>query len=147
MHSKLKVVNVEAAIYKEGKWLFVKRSKRESHQGGSLSFVGGKVEEDGNLAIVLEKTLMREIKEEVNIEVVDNLLYLTSSHFITNDGDSVVDIVFLCEYKSGEPNVTNIDEVSEIHWLTYDEALNNKLVMSWTKNYLELAHKTLNASS
>lgn len=40
------IVNVEGAIYKNEKWLLIRRSKKEEHAGGLLSLVGGKVELD-----------------------------------------------------------------------------------------------------
>ncbi|MHA2156748.1 MAG: hypothetical protein ACXABU_15495 [Candidatus Hodarchaeales archaeon] len=38
------IVNVEAAIFKEEKWLLIERSEKEEYGGGLLSFVGGKVD-------------------------------------------------------------------------------------------------------
>lgn len=40
------ILNVEGAIYKNEKWLLIRRSKKEEHAGGLLSLVGGKVELD-----------------------------------------------------------------------------------------------------
>lgn len=39
------IVKVEEAIYKDDKWLLIRRSEKEEHAGG-LSLVGGKVEKD-----------------------------------------------------------------------------------------------------
>ncbi len=44
MNSVLYIINVEAAIYKNDKWLIIKRSEKEKHAAGLLSMVGGKVE-------------------------------------------------------------------------------------------------------
>ena len=38
------IVNVEAAIIKGDQYLMITRSKQESHAGGTLSMVGGKVD-------------------------------------------------------------------------------------------------------
>lgn len=62
---------------------------------------------------ILEETLKREITEEVDVEV-SNLRYVNSSLFETDTGLSVVDIVFLCEYQSGEPYAKCIDEVNDV---------------------------------
>ena len=35
------IVNVEGAIYKDEKWLLIRRSEKEEHAGGALSLVGG----------------------------------------------------------------------------------------------------------
>ncbi|HSU80384.1 MAG TPA: NUDIX domain-containing protein, partial [Candidatus Angelobacter sp.] len=63
------VVNVEGAIHLDGKWLLILRSEKEEHAGGGLSLVGGKCEIEGNSSDILERTLHREIFEEVGIEV------------------------------------------------------------------------------
>lgn len=36
------IVNVEAAICKEDKWLVITRSTKEEHAGGTLALVGAK---------------------------------------------------------------------------------------------------------
>ena len=69
------IVNVEAAIYNDDKWLVVKRSELEEHAPGTLALVGGKVEVASGGDDVLEDTLRREVKEEVGIEV-DAMDYL-----------------------------------------------------------------------
>src|SRR5690606_41716342 len=96
------IVNVEAAIRNNEKWLIIERSKKEEHAGGLLSLVGGKVELEGNSKDILERTLIREIYEEVGVEVKDELIYVHSTSFITDKGENVVDVVFLCEYDAGE---------------------------------------------
>jgi 8-oxo-dGTP diphosphatase len=73
--STLFVVNVEAAIYKDDRWLVIRRSLKESHAAGMVSLVGGKVEHEGNQSDILERTLRREIVEEVGIEVSDGRLF------------------------------------------------------------------------
>ena len=38
------IINTGAVIFKEGRYLIIKRSEKEEHAGGLLSLVGGKVE-------------------------------------------------------------------------------------------------------
>ena len=59
------IVNIEGAIYKDGKWLIVRRSDKEDHAPGTLALVGGKVDQEGNTTDILERTLIREVEEEV----------------------------------------------------------------------------------
>lgn len=59
------IVNVEGAIYKNEKWLLIRRSTKEEYAGGLISLVGGKVEKEGITSNILEETLKREITEEV----------------------------------------------------------------------------------
>lgn len=70
------IVIVEGAIYKDDKWLIIEQSKKEEHAGGLLSLVGGKVEQEGNSSEILERTVKREIYEEVNVIVKDQLTYV-----------------------------------------------------------------------
>ncbi|MFC5464186.1 NUDIX hydrolase [Lederbergia graminis] len=119
------IVNVEAAIRNNEKWLIIERSKKEEHAGGLLSLVGGKVELEGNSKDILERTLIREIYEEVGVEVRDELIYVHSTSFITDKGENVVDVVFLCEYDSGEVFPKSSNEVENVHWLTVEEMQQN----------------------
>lgn len=139
MNYKLYVVNVEAAIYKEDKWLIIKRSEKEEHGPGLMSLVGGKVETDVVQDGILEVTLRREIREEVGIEVSDSIHYLESKTFPLADGQLVVDIVFVCKYKSGEARVVDSNEVGEIYWMTCEELLQDERALSWLKESLKKA--------
>lgn len=134
------IVNVEGAIYKNEKWLLIKRSEKEEHAGGSLSLVGGKVEKEGNSTDVLERTLRREIAEEVGVEV-SNLRYVNSSSFVTETGISVVDIVFLCDHKSGEAFAKSPDEVDSVFWMTTKQILENSTIPIYLKENIKLADK------
>lgn len=137
------IVNVEGAIYKNEKWLLIRRSEKEEHAGGLLSLVGGKVEKEGTSTDILEKTLKREITEEVGIEV-SNLRYVNSSSFVTDSGLNVVDIVFLCDHESGEPFAKSPDEVDDVIWMTTQQILNNSNLPVYLKENIKLAEKLLN---
>lgn len=137
------IVNVEGAIYKNKKWLLIRRSEKEEHAGGSLSLVGGKVEKEGTSSDILEKTLIREIAEEVGIEV-SNLRYVNSSSFVTDSGINVVDIVFLCDHESGEAFAKSPDEVDDVIWMTTQQILNNSNLPIYLKENIKLAEKLVN---
>ncbi|MEK4715110.1 MULTISPECIES: NUDIX hydrolase [Sporosarcina] len=137
------IVNVEGAIYKNKKWLLIRRSEKEEHAGGSLSLVGGKVEKEGTSSDILEKTLIREIAEEVGIEV-SNLRYVNSSSFVTDSGINVVDIVFLCDHESGEAFAKSPDEVDDVIWMTTQQILNNSNLPIYLKGNIKLAEKLVN---
>lgn len=133
------IVNVEAAIYKNDKWLIIKRSENEEHAPGLLSNVGGKVETKATQNNILEKTLIREILEEVDIQVSKPLHYLESKSFISDKGQIVIDIVFLCRYKSGKAKCMSKHEVSEVYWMSSKEILENKSSQTWLKESIEKA--------
>ncbi|WP_054704471.1 NUDIX domain-containing protein [Bacillus sp. JCM 19041] len=137
------IVNVEAAIYNEGnKWLVIKRSEKEEHAPGELSLVGGKVDATSGYAIdVLEKTVIREVWEEVGIRLQDQIDYVYSSFFTANDGVQVVDIVFLCEHASGQAIAKSKEEVDEVKWLASEYILSDVKAPDYLKEHIRRADK------
>ncbi|WP_342548372.1 NUDIX domain-containing protein [Paenibacillus sp. FSL P2-0089] len=127
------IVNVEAAICKEDKWLVITRSIKEEHAGGTLALVGGKVDIEGNSLEILERTVKRECDEEVGIVIKDAVTFVYSSSFVTEDGRNVINMVFLCEYESGTATTRSPDEVEAVHWMTHDEIMDHPLAPPWTK--------------
>lgn len=140
MSNILYVVNVEGAIYKDDKWLIIKRSELEEHAPGELSLVGGKVENVFDQDSVLEETLKREIAEEVGIEIFDNPIYVESKAFPIAQGNPVIDIVFFCRYKSGIAKGISPDEVSEVHWYTTQEIFDDEKAPHYLKESIRKAN-------
>ncbi|MGG4166448.1 NUDIX domain-containing protein [Rossellomorea vietnamensis] len=136
------VVNVEGAIHRDGKWLLILRSEKEEHAGGTLSLVGGKCEIEGVSSYILERTLIREIFEEVDCEVT-GLKYVNSSSFDTDSGIHVIDIVFLCHHKTGEPFAKSTEEVDDVIWMTTLEILAHPELPVYLKENIKLADKML----
>lgn len=123
-------VNVEAAVYKEEKWLIIGRSTKEEHAGGLLSLVGGTVEHEGNSVDILERTLRRELLEEVGTTVKAKLTFVRNTSF-TLENDDVIDIVFLCEFDEGEPYAKSPDEVDGVFWMTTEEISHHPKAPIW----------------
>ena len=141
MESIWYIVNVEGVIVKQGRYLMVVRGEQESHAPGVLTFPGGKVEGAGNADDVLEETLRREIREEVGIEVHDDMAYLESKAFVAADGEPVVDVAFMCRYRSGEPTVGDPGEVAAVRWMPAEEILAHPKTPPWTRRSIELAER------
>ena len=135
------VVNVEGVIVKEGHYLLAIRSDKEDHAPGGLAPPGGKVEGTGSAANILETTLRREIAEEVGLEVQDEMVYLESNAFVADDGDPVVDVVFLCRYKAGTAVAATSAEVAGVQWMTADEVRGHPQIAPWTRQSIELAER------
>lgn len=133
------IVNIEGAIFRDNKWLMITRSTKEEHAGGTLSLAGGKVDVEGNTLEILERTIKREIDEEVGIGIKDAVTFVYSSSFVTEDGRNVINMVFLCEYDKGTAHSKSPDEVEAVHWMTYDEIMNHPQAPPWTKESLRRA--------
>lgn len=136
------VVNVEGTIRRNEKWLLIRRREKEEYAGGGLSLVGGKCEIEGDSSDILERTLKREIFEEVGSEIAD-IKYVNSSSFVTESGVNVIDIVFLCHHKSGEPNAKSTEEVDDVIWMTTSEVLAYPELPLFLKENIKLAEKIL----
>lgn len=114
-------VNVEGVVRRGERYLLTLRSEHEPNAPGTLLLPGGKVEYSDAPEETLEHTLKREILEETGVKVV-NLVYLESKWFRADDGEPVVDVVFLCKYAGGEAKVGDADEIAEVLWLTAAKA-------------------------
>jgi 8-oxo-dGTP pyrophosphatase MutT (NUDIX family) len=96
MESKyLHEVVITAIVIKDGKYLITRRAKTKKRFPGKWTVPGGKMETDDYLKLpkdtefywynVLERTLKREVQEEVNLEI-DNIWYVTSLATVHEDG-------------------------------------------------------------
>ncbi|GGE61716.1 NUDIX hydrolase [Priestia taiwanensis] len=135
------VINVDAAIHHEGKWLIIRRSTKEEHAGGLLSLVGGTVEKQGNTMNLLEETVKREVYEEVGVLVHDDMQYIHNTTFITDRGEHVLNVIFLCTYKEGKAYVKAVDEVDAVHWMTIDEILSHPKSPPWLFDSMKHVYK------
>jgi 8-oxo-dGTP diphosphatase len=125
------IVNVEVAIVHDARYLMLVRSEREVHAPGVLCLPGGKVENAGFSDNVLEGTARREAREEAGVEIGDQIVYVESKSFTSDDGEPVVDIVYLARYQSGEPRPGDPAEVAGLEWLTAAEVLAHPKAPPW----------------
>jgi mutator protein MutT len=92
-----KRIEVSAAlIFREGRLLVTQRHAK-SHLGGLWEFPGGKREADETF----EQCLIREIREELGVEISVGELFAEISHDYSEK--SVHLKFFLCKLRSGEP--------------------------------------------
>lgn len=134
------VVAVFAIIQKGDKYLLAKRSSRDPQSGGEWSVPSGKVEVEESPAI-LEKTLKREIVEEVGVEIEDDVVYLGNESFTRVSGHNVVAITFLCKWKSGEAKP--LEDQDEVKWMTINEIDSSADIPSYSKARFEYLKKYL----
>ena len=114
-------VIVKGWVEKDDKYLLAKRGSTEKHHAGVWSLPGGNIEADVQEGI-LEKTLVREIEEEIGIIVSDDMEITYNNGFIkTSDGSHVINITFLCHWKSGKERP--LEDTEELKWYTLGELI------------------------
>ena len=136
--SKSFIINIEGVVFRGSQYLAVMRSEEEEHAGGTLGFAGGTIEDEDKTGDVLVNCLRRELREEVGVEV-GNMLYVDSTYFITDSGEEVINLVYLCEHAEGISQAIDPKEVSWVQWMSYTEFLQHPSTPSWVKGYLPKA--------
>lgn len=132
------LVVVECAIEFQDKFLFIKRPKGVQAEG-LLAFPGGKVEysDGGDNRDILIQAVKREVLEEVGLDLIDPIQFLTSSYFIDSYNIPVLDVIFHCKIKSHSVEVVpSLREVPEYYWLSLSEVLNHEDTPVWLKHYV-----------
>lgn len=118
-------VIVKAWLEKDGKFLLAQRGQTEKHHAGVWSLPGGNVEalvEDE----IIENTLKRELSEEVGVEIQNQVQLVYNNGFIKDsDGSHVINLTFLCHWKSGEAKP--LEDTAKIAWYSLEElrSMNN----------------------
>ncbi|MDW0116665.1 NUDIX domain-containing protein [Sporosarcina thermotolerans] len=133
------IINTEAAIYKDNHYLICKRSEKEEHAPGGIALIGGKVELEGASSNILERTIIREVEEEVGLIIEGRPRYVHSTSFVTDHGEPVVNVIFLCEEFSGEPYAVSADEVADLYWMTPEEVYKHPDAKEYLKDYIRMA--------
>lgn len=129
-------VAITAIIVKNGKYLITRRSPNKKRFSGMWTVPGGKMETNDYLKLpkdtehywynVLERTLRREIKEEVGIDI-DNIEYVTSLAMVHTDGSPSLVISCAADYVSGEIKLQT-EENDQFAWVSLAEAKNYQLL-------------------
>ncbi len=109
---------------------FLTKRLNNVHQGGKWEFPGGKVEKDETIA----QALARELKEEINIEVLSCQPLIIINH---DYGDKKVCLeVFVVDNYIGEPNAQEgqeqswfaLEEFNDLDFPKANEAIINRLM-------------------
>lgn len=138
-----------AIIYKDGKYLLLRRSLEKKAFPGKWTVPGGGLETDDytntpkttgdHWYFAIENSLRREIQEEANLEV-GKITYLLDIAFIKPDGTPVIILSFYCPYKSGE---IKLDEDNIDHaWVSFEEAKKYDMVEGLLEE-IEMVEKIL----
>lgn len=107
-------VIMKAMVVNDKKILILKRHPKQKVAPGKWEMTGGKLEIDESL----EECLIREVKEETNIDIeIDRILYATDHN--TEILGKVVIIVYLCNPKN--TNVKISHEHSDYNWVKVED--------------------------
>lgn len=111
--SKEPRVGVGVFVWKDGKFLMGKR--RGSHGPNTWSVPGGHLE----LNESWEECAKREVLEETGMEV-GNIRFLAATNDIfTQDNKHYITIWVECEWKSGQPTITEPEKWIDHQWRTF----------------------------
>lgn len=134
--TNLHEVAITAIIVKDGKYLITRRSPTKKRWPNLWTVPGGRLEvsdyanEPKDVADywynVLEKTLRREVREEVGLEI-EHIAYLTSLATLHKDGPPSLVISCIADYKSGEV-VLQTEETDAYAWVSLEEAKSYELI-------------------
>lgn len=129
-------VAITAIIVKDNKYLIIKRSANKKRFPGMWTVPGGKMESKDYLVLpkdtefywynVLERTLKREVKEEVGLEI-NNIEYITSLATVHEDGSPSLVISCIADYVSGEVLLQK-EEADDFVWVNLEEAKKYELL-------------------
>ena len=119
-NNKLHIVSVVAVIRNnEGKYLVLKRSDREIAYPGMYTFPGGKVEDNETV----EETLIKEIKEEANLDLKPGKILLKDKSFIRPDDQTVKVFSYLCEVENSD-DIKISDDFTDYKWISFEDLKN-----------------------
>lgn len=129
-------VAITAIIVKDGTYLITRRSATKKRFSGMWTVPGGKMETSDYMQLpkdtehywynVLERTLRREVKEEVGIDI-DNIEYVTSLATVHIDGSPSLVISCMADYIGGEVKL-DMNESDAYAWVSLEDAKNHSLI-------------------
>jgi len=135
-HRELHRITSTAIIVKDDKYLIVRRSPEKKIFPGKWTVPGGGLEVDDYINTPkttsehwyfgIEKSLKREIEEEVGLTDLGRMKYLLDIVYIRSDGTPSIILSFYCDYISGEVKLN--EESSEYKWVTLEEARQYDLI-------------------
>jgi 8-oxo-dGTP pyrophosphatase MutT (NUDIX family) len=132
-------VNVDVALYRDDRWLLIVRGVGEGHAAGMLSLVGGTLDAREPASDVLERTARREVLEEVGLTLDGSLEYVENTFFSSDDGNPVLNVVFVAPMPDAEPRISAPEEVADLVMATLGEVTLRSDCPPWTLRSLRRA--------
>lgn len=136
MNYKQFEIVITAIVVNKGKYLITQRSKQKKRFPGMWTVPGGHLETSdyekwpkdtkNYWYNVLERTLKREVKEEIGIKI-KNIEYVTSLATVHKDGAPSLVISCMADYESGKVKLQK-GETDDFKWVTLKEAKKYDLI-------------------
>ena len=153
LKEKANYVSVTGIIRKKedrhNTYLICKRSPNEKAFPNKWCVPGGKIEQKDFInntkdtkdhwLNIFEKTLIKEISEETNLEI-NNIGYVSSLVFIRPNGFSTIIVSLYADYDSGTIKLNN-EELVDYAWVDLDSAKNYGLIENIYEQIVEVEKK------
>lgn len=111
-------VGVAALISnKNGEFLMGKRGAKARNEKGKWEFPGGSIE----FGERLKEAVVREIKEELGVDIEPENLLPAIDHLIPDEGQHWVAHAIFAKIVNGKPRILEPEKCDEIGWFKIDE--------------------------
>jgi len=127
------LINTCALVQKGDKFLIAQRGLKDRFKPGEWSLPGGKLEWELKDGHVLEDNLKRELREEVGIEIEENMILL-NNHTYQAKKFQVLRIVFWCQWESGK--ALALEDTEAVKWESLEELEENSELPEWIRKEL-----------
>ena len=128
---------VGAIILNEKNQVLIMSRKTDDFMGGIDELPSGNMEQGENIY----DTLIREVKEETNLEVVNVKSYIGSFDYISGSGKKARQYNFVLDVKNTENII--LTEHEEYNWLTIQEIRKSNKITDEVKYILEICYFNL----
>ena len=128
---------VGAIILNEKNKVLMMSRKTDDFMGGIDELPSGNMEQGENIY----DALVREVKEETNLDVVNVKSYIGSFDYISGSGKKARQYNFVLDVKKAENII--LTEHDEYNWLTIEEIRKSSKITDEVKYILEICHFNL----
>ena len=128
---------VGAIILNEKNQVLIMSRKTDDFMGGIDELPSGNMEQGENIY----ESLVREVKEETNLDVVNVKSYIGSFDYISGSGKKARQYNFVIDVKNTENII--LTEHDEYNWLTIEEIRRSNKITDEVKYILEICYFNL----
>lgn len=131
-NDSIEKVVVGGVISKDKEFLMLRRNS-DDFMGGICELPSGNMESGENI----REALIREVKEETNLDVADILSYINYFDYVSGSGKKARQYNFYIEVADGNIKLSEHDLYS---WMSIDKVRSNKTITDEVKTVLEIVN-------